>query len=41
MAQMTANATFDDDEEDVAPMVWFGLRRLLDGIDAYAEGARI
>jgi hypothetical protein len=21
--------------------VWFGLRRLLDGIDAYAEGARI
>jgi hypothetical protein len=41
MAQLTANATFDDDEGDVAPMVWFGLRRLLDGIDAYAEGARI
>ena len=37
MAELTANATFDDDDGDVAPMVWFGLRRLFDGIDAYIE----
>jgi AcrR family transcriptional regulator len=36
MAELTANATFDNDQGDVAPMVWFGLQRLLDGIDAYA-----
>jgi AcrR family transcriptional regulator len=40
MAQLTANATFEDGEGDVAPMVWFGLRRLLDGIDAYAKDLR-
>jgi hypothetical protein len=40
MAELTANATFDDDQGDVAPMVWFGLRRLLDGIDAYAKSAK-
>jgi AcrR family transcriptional regulator len=39
MAELAASATFDNDE-DVAPMVWFGLRRLLDGIDAYAKGLR-
>jgi AcrR family transcriptional regulator len=39
MAELTANATFDDDE-GIAPMVWFGLRRMLDGIDAYADGPR-
>jgi AcrR family transcriptional regulator len=38
MAELTANATFEDDDEDIAPMLWFGLRRLLDGIDAYAKG---
>jgi hypothetical protein len=38
MAELTANAAFEDDEGDVGPMVWFGLRRLLDGIDAYAGG---
>jgi hypothetical protein len=37
MSALTANATFDDDGQGVAPMVWFGLRRLLDGIDAYAK----
>jgi AcrR family transcriptional regulator len=37
MAQLTTNATFDNNEGDVAPMVWFGLRRLMDGIDAYAK----
>jgi AcrR family transcriptional regulator len=36
MAALTANATFDDDQ-GVAPMVWFGLRRLMDGIDAYVK----
>jgi AcrR family transcriptional regulator len=36
MSALTASATFDDDQ-GVAPMVWFGLRRLLDGIDAYAR----
>ena len=40
MAELTANATFDDDQGDVTPMVWFGLRRLLDGIDAYAKRAK-
>ena len=40
MAELTANATFVNDEGDVAPMVWFGLRRLFDGIDAYGEGPR-
>lgn len=39
MAELTAKATFDNDQGDVAPMVWFGLRRLLDGIDAYAPNA--
>jgi AcrR family transcriptional regulator len=39
MAELTANATFDD-EGNVAPMVWFGLRRLMDGIDAYAESTK-
>lgn len=39
MAEL-ANATFENDEGDVAPMVWFGLRRLMDGIDAYARTAR-
>ena len=39
MAELTAKATFDNDQGDVAPMVWFGLRRLLDGIDAYAANA--
>jgi AcrR family transcriptional regulator len=38
MAELAANATFEDDDGDIAPMVWFGLRRLLDGIDAYAKG---
>jgi Tetracyclin repressor-like, C-terminal domain len=38
-AGLAANATFDDDE-DVAPMVWFGLRRFLDGIDACAKSPR-
>jgi len=38
MAELTANATFGDDDGDIAPMVWFGLRRLLDGIDAYSKG---
>jgi hypothetical protein len=40
MAELTANAVFEDDEGDVAPMVWFGLRRLLDGIEAYAKDLR-
>jgi AcrR family transcriptional regulator len=40
MAELAANATFQDDEGDVGPMVWFGLRRLLDGIDAYAKSAK-
>lgn len=40
MAELTAHATFHGDEGDVAPMVWFGLRRLLDGIDAYAKDVR-
>jgi AcrR family transcriptional regulator len=39
MAELAANATFEDNAGDVAPMVWFGLRRLLDGIDAYAKSA--
>lgn len=39
MAELTAKATFDNDQGDVAPMVWFGLRRLLDGIDGYAANA--
>ena len=39
MAELIADAVFDDDEGDVAPMVWFGLRRLLDGIDAYAKAS--
>jgi Tetracyclin repressor-like, C-terminal domain len=41
MSQLSANATFDRaDEGDIAPMVWFGLRLLFDGIDAYAKRRR-
>jgi hypothetical protein len=40
MAELEANATFDDHEGNIALMVWFGLHRLLDGVDGYAKRAR-
>jgi AcrR family transcriptional regulator len=38
MAALSAGPTFDDDEGDLTPMVRFGLRRLLDGIEAHTRG---
>jgi AcrR family transcriptional regulator len=38
MAALAAGPTFDDDDGDLTPMVRFGLRRLLDGIENHTKG---
>jgi AcrR family transcriptional regulator len=38
MAALAAGPTFDDDDGDLTPMVRFGLRRLLDGIESHTKG---